>query len=72
MSMSVKFGLWTFHKVQKQQKIFDFVDFRCPTDHVYALVRTSPWATHVFHAGDLVLAGTRLVTPDLQGMCFNQ
>jgi len=32
------------------------------TDHVYAIVRTSPLATHVVRAGDLVPVGTVLVT----------
>ena len=35
------------------------------TDHVYAVVRTRPWATHVVRAGDLAPAGTMLVTPGL-------
>jgi len=35
------------------------------TDHVYAIVRTSPRATHVVRAGDLAPAGTMLVTPAL-------
>ena len=33
------------------------------TDHVYAIVRTGPRATNVVRAGDLVPAGTMLVTP---------
>jgi len=33
------------------------------TDHVYVIFRTSPRATHMFHAGNLVPAGTTLVTP---------
>jgi len=28
--MSVKFGLWTFHKLSKRQKIFDFIYFWLP------------------------------------------
>jgi len=36
------------------------------TAHVYAIVRTSPRETHVVRAGDLVPAGTMLVTPDLR------
>jgi len=40
--------------------------FGCSTDHVYAIVSTSPRTTHVIHAGDLVPAGTVLVTPDLK------
>ena len=28
--ISVKFGLWTFHKLLKLQKIFDFIDFWLP------------------------------------------
>ena len=35
------------------------------TDHVYAIFRTSPRATHMVCAGDLVLAGTTLVTSDI-------
>jgi len=35
------------------------------TDHVYAAVRTGPWATHMVRTGDLVPAGTMLVTPGL-------
>jgi len=35
------------------------------TDHVYAIVRTSPRATQVIHVDDLVPAGTMLVTPGL-------
>jgi len=33
------------------------------TDHVYSVVRTSPRATHVVRAGDLVPTSTMLVTP---------
>jgi len=39
--------------------------FGSPTDHVYAIVRTRPRATHVVRAGDLAPAGTMLVTPVL-------
>jgi len=39
--------------------------FGCPIDHVYTIVRTSPRATNVVHAGDLVPESTRLVTPVL-------
>jgi len=28
--MSVKFGLWTFHVLWKQQKNFDLIDFWLP------------------------------------------
>jgi len=28
--MSVKFGFWSFHKLWKRQKIFDFIDFWLP------------------------------------------
>jgi len=28
--MSVKFGLWTLHKLLKKQKYFDFNDFWLP------------------------------------------
>ena len=28
--MNVKFGLWTFHELQKRQKNFDFIDFWLP------------------------------------------
>jgi len=35
------------------------------TDHVYAIVRTSPQATHVVRAGELAPAGTMLAAPDL-------
>jgi len=28
--MSVKFGLWTFHKLWKRQKNFDFIGFWLP------------------------------------------
>jgi len=35
------------------------------TDHPYAICRTSPQATNMVCAGDLVLAGTTLVTPDV-------
>jgi len=38
------------------------------TDQVYAIVRTSPRAAHVVRAGDLVPAGTMLVTRGLQYM----
>ena len=34
-------------------------------DHVYAIVRTGPRATHVVRVGDLVPAGTMLVTHGL-------
>jgi len=37
------------------------------TDHVYAIVRTSLQVTHMVRAGDLVPAGTVLVTPALAG-----
>jgi len=36
------------------------------TDHVYAIVRTGPRATHVVRVGDLVPAGTMLVTPVIE------
>jgi len=29
-SMSVKFGLWTFHKLWNKQKNFEFIDFWLP------------------------------------------
>jgi len=35
------------------------------TDHVYAVVRKRPRATHMVRTGDLVPAGTMLVTPGL-------
>ena len=35
------------------------------SDHVYAVVRTSPWATNVIRTGELAPAGTMLVTPAL-------
>jgi len=35
------------------------------TDHVYAICQNRPWATHMVHTGDLVPAGTMLVTPGL-------
>jgi len=38
------------------------------TDRVYVIFRTSPWATHMVCAGDLVPAGTTLVTPELAYM----
>jgi len=37
-----------------------------PSDHVYAIVRTSSRVTHVVHEGVLVPAGTRLVAPGLK------
>jgi len=40
------------------------------TDRVYAIVRTGPWATHVVRTGDLVPAGTMLVTPGLDLVCY--
>jgi len=40
------------------------------TDHVYAVVRTGLWATHVVRTGDLVPAGTMLVTPGLDLVCY--
>jgi len=36
------------------------------TDHVYAIVTSSPRATHVVRTGDLAPAGTMLVTPVLK------
>ena len=36
------------------------------TDHVHAIVRTGPRATHMIHVGDLAPAGTMLVTPVLE------
>jgi len=33
------------------------------TDHVYAVVRTGLWATHMVRTADLVPARTMLVTP---------
>jgi len=36
------------------------------TDHVHAVVRTGPWATHMVRTGDLVPAGTMLVTPGVE------
>jgi len=35
------------------------------TDHVYAIVRTGPLATHMVRTGDLVTIGTTLVVPGL-------
>jgi len=35
------------------------------TDHVDTIIRTDPRATHVVATGDLVPAGTMLVTPAL-------
>jgi len=32
------------------------------TCHVYAVVRTGPWATHMVPTGELVPAGTMLIT----------
>ena len=40
------------------------------TDRVYASVRTGPWATHEVRTGDLVPAGTMLVTPGLDLVCY--
>jgi len=37
--------------------------FGCSTDHDYAILRTSPQEAHMVDAGDLMPAGTRLVTP---------
>jgi len=42
---------------------FNFIDFWLP---YWSVVKTSPRATHVVHVGDLVPAGTRLVTPGWQ------
>jgi len=47
-----------------QKKINDIHQWE-DTDHVCAIVRTSPRATHVVRAGDLTPKGTMLVTPDL-------
>jgi len=35
-------------------------------DHADVIFRTAPRATYMFFAGDLVPAGTMLVTPDLK------
>jgi len=35
-------------------------------DHVYVIVRTDPRTTHLVRSGDLVPAGTMLVTPVLE------
>jgi len=47
--------------------IIKFKDiYQCEdTDHVYAVVRTGPWATYMVRTDDLVPAGTMLVTPRL-------
>jgi len=42
------------------------------TNHIYAVVRTNPRSTHVVHAGDLVPAGTMLVTPDIVILSFER
>ena len=42
------------------------------TKHVYAIVRTSPRATHVVRAGDLVPAGTMMVTLALDSVPLYQ
>jgi len=39
-------------------------------DRVYAVFRTSLWATHVVRTGDLVPTGTMLVTPGLDLVCY--
>ena len=51
-----------FINFKNGRKCLTLLIFGCPADHLYAIVRTSPRATHVVHAGDLVPAGTRLVT----------
>ena len=40
------------------------------TDRVYAVVRKGLWATHVVRTSDLVPAGTMLVTPGLDLVCY--
>jgi len=39
--MSVTFGLWTFHKLSKRQKNFDFIDFWLPYWWLLRLLRVS-------------------------------
>jgi len=40
--------------------------YKCEdTDHVYAVVRTGPLATHMVRTGDLVPIGTMLMVPGL-------
>jgi len=41
-------------------------------DRVYAVFRTSLWATHVVRTGDLVPTDTMLVTPGLDLVCYYQ
>jgi len=40
-------------------------------EHVYAIVRISPWVTHVLRAGDLVPVGTMLVTSGTMGTVYD-
>jgi len=40
------------------------------TDRAYAVVRTGLLATHAVRTGDLVPAGTMLVTPGLDLVCY--
>jgi len=40
-------------------------------DHANVIFRIGPWATYMVLAGDLVLAGTTLVTPGLNSVVSN-
>jgi len=45
--MSVKFGLWTFHKLCKTQKNFDFIDFWLP-NHSASLSAVEDKTTSIY------------------------
>ena len=65
----IKFAQFVFNDVfiNENKYIHQYED----TDHVYAIVRTSPRATHVVCAGDLVPADNMLVTPALCPALFH-
>jgi len=52
--------------------ILNFKDiYQCEdNDRVYAIIKAGLSATHVVHTGDLVPAGTMLVTPGLHLICY--
>jgi len=63
--MKWKFAQFVFnYGIIKKLKIFISVKSEDP-GHISAIVRTGPRSIHVVRAGDLVPAGTMLVTPVL-------
>jgi len=56
-----------FINFQNGRKILTLLTSGCPTHHLNAIFKTGTRSTNVVLAGDLVLAGTMLVTLALDG-----